>query len=80
MALSKCPDCGRGVSTSATACPGCGRPTKAPQPAHVQTTQGATGKFLDPAANARSCLGCVAAVVIGAIALMLLGLANGILR
>jgi hypothetical protein len=28
----------------------------APAPVYVQTTQGATGKFLDPSANFRSCL------------------------
>lgn len=35
MALIKCPDCGRDVSTAATACPQCGRPMAAvasPQP------------------------------------------------
>ncbi len=35
MALVKCPDCGRDVSTAATACPQCGRPmaaVAAPQP------------------------------------------------
>lgn len=26
MALTKCPDCGNGVSTSAANCPQCGRP------------------------------------------------------
>lgn len=26
MALTRCPDCGREVSTAAAACPGCGRP------------------------------------------------------
>src|SRR5712691_4867029 len=29
MALVKCPDCGRDVSTAATACPQCGRPMAA---------------------------------------------------
>lgn len=28
MALIKCPECGRDVSTEATACPGCGYPMK----------------------------------------------------
>jgi TM2 domain-containing membrane protein YozV len=28
MALVKCPDCGRDVSTEAPVCPGCGRPMK----------------------------------------------------
>jgi TM2 domain-containing membrane protein YozV len=30
MALVNCPDCGKQVSTEAIACPGCGRPIKAP--------------------------------------------------
>jgi len=29
MALTKCPDCGREVSTAALSCPGCGRPFSA---------------------------------------------------
>jgi len=37
MALTTCPDCGREVSTNATACPGCGYPVQA------QTIE-ATGK------------------------------------
>lgn len=28
MSLTTCPDCGRGVSTSAPTCPGCGRRLK----------------------------------------------------
>lgn len=31
MALTKCPDCERDVSTEAWACPGCGRPIRAPR-------------------------------------------------
>lgn len=53
MALIRCPDCGREVSDAAAACPNCARPLAS---AHVQTTKGATGKFLDPAENARGCL------------------------
>lgn len=61
MALITCPDCKREVSDAAATCPGCARPLQAP-PAHpiaVQATHGATGKFLDPAANMRSCLGII---------------------
>lgn len=32
MALTKCGECGREVSTEAAACPGCGAPIKPPQP------------------------------------------------
>lgn len=32
MALVKCPDCGRDVSSEAPACPGCGRPMKSEAP------------------------------------------------
>jgi hypothetical protein len=42
MALAKCADCGRDVSTEAAACPNCGRPTTAaaaPAPAIVQASQ-----------------------------------------
>jgi len=31
MPLTTCPDCHREVSTEALACPGCGRPMKAPE-------------------------------------------------
>ena len=34
MALIKCPDCGRDVSSEAAACLGCGRPVKPPTPAY----------------------------------------------
>ena len=33
MALIPCPDCGRQVSTEATACPECGRPIRLPRAA-----------------------------------------------
>ena len=33
MALMKCPDCGREISTLALACPGCGRPMEPEQQA-----------------------------------------------
>lgn len=63
MALVRCPDCNREVSEAAPVCPGCGRPIaqtqQFAQPMQVQATQGATGKFLDPGANMRSCLGCI---------------------
>jgi hypothetical protein len=80
MALVTCPDCNGSVSDVAPACPHCGRPnTAAAAPVvQVQATQGATGKFLDPGANARSCLGCVAVVVIvavGIVILMMMGVA-----
>lgn len=54
MALIRCPDCGREVSDAAATCPSCARPLAAAT--HVQTTKGATGKFLDPAENMRGCL------------------------
>jgi hypothetical protein len=54
MPLIKCPDCEREVSAAAPTCPGCGRLMKAP-----------ASKFLDPGANARSCLvGCAAVAVL----------------
>lgn len=28
MALARCPDCGREISTEALACPGCGKPNR----------------------------------------------------
>lgn len=66
MALTTCPDCGREVSDAAPACPGCGRPMKA---ASVQMTEGATGEFLDPMANARGCLRMVALLFLCSLAL-----------
>lgn len=57
MALIQCSECGHKVSSTAPSCPGCGHQLAAQQ---VQATAGATGKFLDPASNARSCLGVVA--------------------
>ena len=76
MALIQCPDCGRGVSDAAPTCPGCGRPLAAAAPVIVQTTQGATGKFLDPASNARSCLGCVAVLFLLVVAGVLAQVCN----
>jgi membrane protein YdbS with pleckstrin-like domain len=38
MALIKCPDCGREVSTAATVCPQCGRPMAAMAAPPVQTS------------------------------------------
>lgn len=39
MALTKCPDCGRDVSTQAAACPGCGHPISAAGAQRVQTSE-----------------------------------------
>jgi hypothetical protein len=60
--LTRCPDCSAEVSDAAPACPKCGRPSG--RAAIVQTTAGATGKFLDPSANVRSCLGVIALLVV----------------
>lgn len=41
MALIRCPDCGREISTEAPSCPGCGRPmqtTPKPTPVDQQPT------------------------------------------
>ncbi|HEX7112734.1 MAG TPA: hypothetical protein VF216_09840 [Mizugakiibacter sp.] len=43
MALIKCGECGRDISSLAPACPGCGAPTKAAAQAEPTTIQ-ATGK------------------------------------
>src|SRR5437867_1919166 len=40
MALVKCPDCGRDVSTAAAACPQCGRPMAAVAPPQPQAPSG----------------------------------------
>ena len=69
--LVPCPACQHQVSTGAAACPSCGHQLAAQS---VQATQGATGKFLDPGANARSCLGCVAAILILGIAAVVFGM------
>lgn len=42
MALIKCRDCGRDVSTSATACPNCGCPIQGCAPARTQAPNGPT--------------------------------------
>ena len=45
MALIKCPDCGKDISTEALACPSCGRPVKSGQGSwspHSGTAQSAT--------------------------------------
>jgi len=69
MALVTCPDCSSQVSDAAPACPKCGRPfavvAPTPQP----------GKFLDPGANARSCLGVIAFLFIMAFLIVLLRIA-----
>ena len=44
MALLKCPDCGRDVSTEAATCPQCGRPTASFSGKAVQT-QRKGGKY-----------------------------------
>ena len=41
MAIMKCPECRRGVSTKAAACPGCGAPVAIP----VLTVEAASGRF-----------------------------------
>lgn len=52
MALVLCPDCQAQISESAPACPRCARP--------MRTLERPPGKFLDPGANMRSCLGGIA--------------------
>lgn len=70
MALIQCPDCRGSVSDVAPACPHCGRPNAAAPP--VKTELSGLARFLDPKANARSCLGCVAVVVVVAVVMVLL--------
>lgn len=70
MSIEACPDCGGAVSSSAPACPHCGRPRAAAPVVQVRATQGATGKFLDPGANARSCLGCFALLFVTGVAVV----------
>lgn len=82
MALTTCPDCQVQISDAAPACPRCGRPMHAapfPPVVQVQTTQGATGSFLDPSANARSCLGCIAVVFILGVGYLLLRMMGAML-
>jgi hypothetical protein len=48
MALIKCPECGREVSTNAAACPHCGNPMQAvaqPPPPHPTTGSPTTGTY-----------------------------------
>lgn len=71
MALILCPECSKQFSNQAASCPNCGFQNKELQ---VLTTSGVTGKFLDPASNMRSCLGCIAVVIIGFVLLLILGL------
>jgi uncharacterized membrane protein YvbJ len=73
MALIKCPECGKDLSSMALSCPHCGFQKRATNSQQVVTTSGATGKFLDPMSNARSCLGCIGLIVIGAIVIFILG-------
>jgi hypothetical protein len=47
MALITCAECGSQLSSEAPACPKCGKPNAA------------APKFLDPKANAKSCLGVI---------------------
>lgn len=59
--LTQCEACGAQMSVQAMACPQCGHPNRkahgnAQAAARMQANQ---GKFLDPTANLRSCLGCV---------------------
>ena len=35
MALVRCPDCGRNISSEAPACPSCGRPMKSEEPRRI---------------------------------------------
>lgn len=70
MALVTCPDCAASVSDAAPACPQCGRPTTGT--AQAEAAKGEVAKFLDPKANARSCLGCIAVVFVVVVAIMLL--------
>jgi len=37
--MTKCPDCGREVSTDAASCPQCGKPLKTAKPQVVVTTE-----------------------------------------
>ena len=52
MALTKCPDCGRDVSTIAKACPNCGRPMNIDKDGSVVTIQKTSKKI-----KAQGCIG-----------------------
>ena len=58
MALIKCPDCGRDVSTIAKACPNCGRPMNINKDGSVVTIQKTSKKI-----KAQGCIGGFMALV-----------------
>lgn len=73
MALIRCPECGGELSTTAPSCPKCGYQQHAPPPTVVRTTEGLTGKFLDPVNNVRGCLRLVVLFLIVGLLLCLVG-------
>lgn len=61
MALVKCPDCGKEVSTEAKACPHCGRPSTSSTPTQPTPTQPVT--VVRREAGAYEALGAVASIL-----------------
>jgi hypothetical protein len=60
MALIKCRECGREVSTEAAACPGCGAPIKA----MAEQAAAAEKKTADAANAKKGCLGCFGILIL----------------
>ena len=93
LKLTSCPDCGREVSKRAATCPHCGAPIAetttsdlrfgrddSGKPIPVQTTQGMTGEFLDPASNLRGCMRIFVAGLIIAALLIIFGILSKLLN
>jgi len=69
--VNQCPACGGPLAITAASCPRCGHVQHVAQ---VQSVPGTGGRFLDPKANTRSCLGCVAAIVLAPFLMLLIGM------
>ena len=77
MALIECPECGKDLSSTAPTCPHCGYKQNVEEIVNVQTTQGSTGKFADPATNMRSCMQIIAFLFIGGVIFLIIALIMG---
>jgi ribosomal protein L37E len=69
MALTNCPECGKEVSSQASACPHCGFPlVKSAQEPSQQQPQ-----VTRPQAVKKGCLGCVGIIVIAVVIMIIIG-------